>query len=1109
MDTKKILSLLLSIAMVLTLMPVGTLSFAQSRQAAAEVTASLEAAVKLDGTVGIKQTASIKIVLNGATFKDVANNADIQAWFTGAEWIDKGQLEAVVSKDPAPTNELEVAVSFTAREAIDNKPVTITIPEANLESTLTTTGGIEVKTNLLTLNFTQAAPAQASATAALQNADPRLGIVGLVRTTMKEHELKITLQNASFEAMNDGTDVASWVTVEDQKGSVGYQIKGAVSDGANELTIRIYGTPSKKYEEKLEITIPAEGLKDRDQPITITPTDAVKFNFYELEFESNSMIGTIGEVFGSNLTSQNYPLNVVITSSVLAFDTDQVTPEKCLAWFNENIQNSGLTISGELHALSGGTGLENRKLIITFSGTPTKLLNAGKYAITIPKEAFAGGYVFTDYVTQDTEKVFMNIAQGSAAAENGDALEIQGVRGDVLEEKIVKISLTNAAFKELPQGTNVSKWFTNSPNGLAYTIKNSVSDGATEALVAINGRPVAELDAQAEITILAEHLKDRKVGEKTIGSNNKEDVFANLPIQPSDHVVFKVVAPPPARADLLRDYNFSGTNALRVGNSFTHIITLDLHRAEFIDAIAENKDVIGWFQNPPTGMTAVVKSVVKESHKTRVTVELKIDAPVEMAKKDVAIVIPSTDLKNGQSAITVENTKKLTFEIVKNAPSPSPSPAPQNQDNAEQSSSKAAENKADEKSEVKKEGDAALAVVTVNTAGKGTVRANISTAAVESALKAAEKFAQERKHLGINPALEIKLTTDKNAEGASLSLSKTAVDAVAKSKAEALTVSSGIGTVTLDKKAVESVAKNAGGNVALNVEKAEKILNAAQKKAVGDAPVYDITIVSGNRKLTSFDGGLITVEIPYTLKAGQKPSGVVVWYVDELGNIKKVEAMYNVKTQSVIFTTNHLSKYAVAYESSASDEKVDWMNPYSDVAMGAWYYDAVKFVAEKGYMSGHAGMFFPAMDTNRAMVVSVLHRIEGAPAVSSDMGAEPFRDVADGSYYTDAVKWAAAQKIVAGRNDGTFAPELAITRQELAIILKKYAAYKQYAMANETVDLSKFKDADMVSDWAKDAMIWAVSAGIINGKDGDMLDPKGTATRAEIAQMLKLFMEKK
>lgn len=233
-----------------------------------------------------------------------------------------------------------------------------------------------------------------------------------------------------------------------------------------------------------------------------------------------------------------------------------------------------------------------------------------------------------------------------------------------------------------------------------------------------------------------------------------------------------------------------------------------------------------------------------------------------------------------------------------------------------------------------------------------------------------------------------------------------------------------------------------------------------------------------------------------------------------MGNIENVEAMYNVTSQSVIFTTNHLSKYAVAYDSSKSDqkdkEKSEWKNPYSDVAMNTWYHEAVKYVTEKGIMNGiSAGMFSPLAQANRAMVVTVLHRIEGAPVASEDM-AMMFSDVESGMYYTDALKWAASQKIVSGRGDGTFAPKLAITRQELAVILKNYASFKMQGEMDEArADLRKFKDAEKVSGWAKEAVSWAVAKGIINGKNDEMLDPLGAATRAEIAKMLKSFLEMK
>ena len=174
---------------------------------------------------------------------------------------------------------------------------------------------------------------------------------------------------------------------------------------------------------------------------------------------------------------------------------------------------------------------------------------------------------------------------------------------------------------------------------------------------------------------------------------------------------------------------------------------------------------------------------------------------------------------------------------------------------------------------------------------------------------------------------------------------------------------------------------------------------------------------------------------------------------------------------------------------------------FTDVPSDAWYAEAVKYVMEQGLMNGTSETTFsPMLSMSRSMLVTVLYRLEGEP----EAGECPFTDVADGTWYTDAVAWAAANGIVTGTTETTFAPEAEITRESLAVILYRYAEMKEQAQG-EKGDLTAFADGASVSDWAVDAMAWAVGEGILTGKSGNTLDPQGTATRAEVATILMRF----
>lgn len=178
--------------------------------------------------------------------------------------------------------------------------------------------------------------------------------------------------------------------------------------------------------------------------------------------------------------------------------------------------------------------------------------------------------------------------------------------------------------------------------------------------------------------------------------------------------------------------------------------------------------------------------------------------------------------------------------------------------------------------------------------------------------------------------------------------------------------------------------------------------------------------------------------------------------------------------------------------------------PFTDVKSGAWYYDDVQYVYSKGMMVGTAeDKFSPDATTTRGMIVTILYRLEGEPDVS---GTNVFNDVAEGKYYADAVKWAAKNEIVSGYGNGKFGPEDAITREQMAAILYRYASYKGEDMT-KTADLSKFTDSGKISGYAEAPLSWANAEGLISGKGGGILDPLGKATRAEVSAILHRFCE--
>ena len=202
----------------------------------------------------------------------------------------------------------------------------------------------------------------------------------------------------------------------------------------------------------------------------------------------------------------------------------------------------------------------------------------------------------------------------------------------------------------------------------------------------------------------------------------------------------------------------------------------------------------------------------------------------------------------------------------------------------------------------------------------------------------------------------------------------------------------------------------------------------------------------------------------------------------------------------------YLTKDMTVYASWRVDENPGTgANPFTDVSEKDWFYGDVMFVYENGLMLGTSKtLFSPHGTATRGMMATILWRMEGSPAPK---GKNSFTDVEAGKWYADAITWTAENGIFAGYGKDKFGPDDPITREQLAAIFYRYADYKGYDLTVKG-NLDKFKDADKITDYAKTAMQWAVGNGLVKGKSSNLLDPQGTATRAEIAAMLHRFIEK-
>jgi hypothetical protein len=316
------------------------------------------------------------------------------------------------------------------------------------------------------------------------------------------------------------------------------------------------------------------------------------------------------------------------------------------------------------------------------------------------------------------------------------------------------------------------------------------------------------------------------------------------------------------------------------------------------------------------------------------------------------------------------------------------------------------------------------------------------------------------------------------------------------------------GAVSFSPQAARSIAAQAiSGSLSLEIRPVPPAaLNARQQAAVGSAPVYEINLTSGSRNITGFGGGLVTVALPYTLKPGENPAGVTVWYLDGDGNVQRMNSMYDVRTQTVIFTTDHFSRFFITYDPKAAAAAEAWVNPFGDVKADDWFYGDVAYAHRNGLLGGtSAATFSPNAPMSRAMLATVLGRMSGAN-MSSYANTLSFGDIAAGQYYAPYAQWAHTNNIMNGAGGGVFAPNAPVARQDLAVILASYVRYMGKPLPVKRA-FTAFADGGKIDAYARGPVEAICRAGIIGGKPGDIFDPTGRVTRAEMAAILRRFLE--
>ncbi|MZQ99016.1 MAG: hypothetical protein GT601_15215 [Acidaminobacter sp.] len=308
--------------------------------------------------------------------------------------------------------------------------------------------------------------------------------------------------------------------------------------------------------------------------------------------------------------------------------------------------------------------------------------------------------------------------------------------------------------------------------------------------------------------------------------------------------------------------------------------------------------------------------------------------------------------------------------------------------------------------------------------------------------------------------------------------------------------------MTFDAKALETIhAANDGGEITFSAGTIDPdLLNAADQARVEGRPVYDLTVKNGSEVVSEFGGGYATVRIQYELKDGESPESIVIFVLMDDSSLEAVRGYYEAAEGMVVFKTPHFSKFVISHNPVA----------FRDVAAGAWYREAVSFIAARGITSGIAdGLFAPQESLTRAQFVVMLLKAYGIEAEdAAEAGASTlivnFTD-AGNTYYTNALYTAKALGIAKGIGSNLFAPDRSISREEMLVLLHNALTVMNEMPAVDDSSarpaLESFADAVLVSEWAKPGISEMIRNGVISGADNRIM-PKDMTTRAEMAQVL-------
>lgn len=389
--------------------------------------------------------------------------------------------------------------------------------------------------------------------------------------------------------------------------------------------------------------------------------------------------------------------------------------------------------------------------------------------------------------------------------------------------------------------------------------------------------------------------------------------------------------------------------------------------------------------------------------------------------------------------------------------------------------------------------------VTVDDNNNATL--NITSQMVSDAIDKAQAEAEKNGNEENGITLVLNVDTGNTTSTVTINLPKAVQDAIITKKIvnTLIVVDNPDIQISMDLATVEEINRQANTDVNVTATQGDNSqLSEEAREAIGNRPVFELRVNYGSgRQVQNFGDGSVSVAIPYTLGPNEKAENICAVYIDGNGRVHWLtDSVYDNEEKVLRFSTNHFSTYGVGYKEEAP--------AFTDIA-NHWAKEDIEFVLSRGLLRGTSETTFsPNTAMTRGMFVTVLGRL--AKADVSGYKESSFTDVQNDAYYLGYIEWARKNSIINGIGNGAFAPDQSITREQMAVILENYANVNDVTLPKVNEEKT-FADSEKISTYAKETVRKMQMAGIINGKSGNLFEPDGTATRAEVSAVLRRFVE--